>query len=191
MLPTVPVRRWSPPVDIGGTTSCACHTPGMALARLFGRRGARRPGGAVGRPMIWFAGASLLAVIALGFTATAILRRQARGEAIRDAEGDHAFGWRWHRRAGAVREVGGRRTRRPGEIRSRHARPGGHGPGGASEALDARRAHRLLGRASAGGPALCARARGDERRARAGRRGRRQRSEPAREPLRAALRQAA
>ena len=36
--------------------------------------------------MIWFAGASLLAVIALGFTATAILRRQARGEAIRDAK---------------------------------------------------------------------------------------------------------
>lgn len=36
--------------------------------------------------MLWFAGASLLAVIALGFTATAILRRQARGEAIRDAK---------------------------------------------------------------------------------------------------------
>jgi two-component system NarL family sensor kinase len=36
--------------------------------------------------MVWFAGASLLAVIALGFTATAILRRQARGEAIRDAK---------------------------------------------------------------------------------------------------------
>jgi len=45
----------------------------MALARL-------------GRPMVWFAGASLLAVIALGFTATAIVRRQARGEAIRDAK---------------------------------------------------------------------------------------------------------
>jgi two-component system, NarL family, sensor kinase len=45
----------------------------MALARL-------------GRPMVWFAGASLLAVIALGFTATAILRRQARDEAIRDAK---------------------------------------------------------------------------------------------------------
>ena len=36
--------------------------------------------------MLWFAGASLLAVIALGFAATAILRRQARGEAIRDAK---------------------------------------------------------------------------------------------------------
>jgi len=36
--------------------------------------------------MLWFAGASLLAMIALGFTATAILRRQARGEAIRDAK---------------------------------------------------------------------------------------------------------
>ena len=36
--------------------------------------------------MIWLAGASLLAVIAPGFTATAILRRQARGEAIRDAK---------------------------------------------------------------------------------------------------------
>ena len=36
--------------------------------------------------MVWFAGASLLAVIALGFTATAIVRRQARGEAIRDAK---------------------------------------------------------------------------------------------------------
>jgi two-component system, NarL family, sensor kinase len=36
--------------------------------------------------MVWFAGASLLAVIALGFTATAILRRQARDEAIRDAK---------------------------------------------------------------------------------------------------------
>jgi two-component system, NarL family, sensor kinase len=38
------------------------------------------------RPMLWFAGASLLAVVALGFTATAILRRQARREAIRDAK---------------------------------------------------------------------------------------------------------
>ena len=36
--------------------------------------------------MLWFAGASLLAMVALGFTATAILRRQARGEAIRDAK---------------------------------------------------------------------------------------------------------
>jgi two-component system NarL family sensor kinase len=36
--------------------------------------------------MLWFAGASLLAVVALGFAATAILRRQARGEAIRDAK---------------------------------------------------------------------------------------------------------
>ncbi len=36
--------------------------------------------------MLWFAGASLLAVIALGFAATAILRRQARGEAIRNAK---------------------------------------------------------------------------------------------------------
>jgi two-component system NarL family sensor kinase len=36
--------------------------------------------------MLWFAGASLLAVLALGFTATAILRRQARSEAIRDAK---------------------------------------------------------------------------------------------------------
>jgi two-component system, NarL family, sensor kinase len=58
----------------------------MALARLVGRTGVVRSGGAVGGPMLWFAGASLLAVIALGFTATAILRRQARGEAIRDAK---------------------------------------------------------------------------------------------------------
>ena len=36
--------------------------------------------------MLWFAAASLLAVLALGFAATAILRRQARGEAIRDAK---------------------------------------------------------------------------------------------------------
>jgi two-component system, NarL family, sensor kinase len=36
--------------------------------------------------MLWFAGASLLAMVALGFTATAILRRQARGEAIRNAK---------------------------------------------------------------------------------------------------------
>jgi two-component system NarL family sensor kinase len=36
--------------------------------------------------MLWFAAASLLAVVALGFAATAILRRQARGEAIRDAK---------------------------------------------------------------------------------------------------------
>jgi two-component system NarL family sensor kinase len=58
----------------------------MTLARLVGRKSAERTGGAVGRPMLWFAGASLLAVTALGFTATAILRRQARGEAIRDAK---------------------------------------------------------------------------------------------------------
>ena len=36
--------------------------------------------------MLWFAGASLLAMVALGFAATAILHRQARGEAIRDAK---------------------------------------------------------------------------------------------------------
>jgi len=36
--------------------------------------------------MLWFAGAGLLAVVALGFASTAILRRQARGEAIRDAK---------------------------------------------------------------------------------------------------------
>jgi signal transduction histidine kinase len=36
--------------------------------------------------MVWFAGASLLAMVALGFAATVILRRQARGEAIRDAK---------------------------------------------------------------------------------------------------------
>jgi signal transduction histidine kinase len=58
----------------------------MTLARLVGRKSADRAGGAVGRPMLWFAGASLLAVLALGFTATAILRRQARSEAIRDAK---------------------------------------------------------------------------------------------------------
>jgi hypothetical protein len=58
----------------------------MTLARLVGRKSAEWPGGAVGRPMVWFAGASLLAVTALGFTATAILRRQARGEAVRDAK---------------------------------------------------------------------------------------------------------
>ena len=58
----------------------------MTLARLVGRKSAGRPGAAVGRPMLWFAGASLLAVIALGFTATAILRRQAREEAIREAK---------------------------------------------------------------------------------------------------------
>ena len=55
-------------------TSGGCHTQCMALTRL------------VGRPMVWFAGASLLAMVALGFAATAILRRQARGEAIRDAK---------------------------------------------------------------------------------------------------------
>ena len=38
------------------------------------------------RPMLWFAGASLLAVVALGFAATAILRHQARAEAVRDAK---------------------------------------------------------------------------------------------------------
>ena len=68
-------------MTIGG-----CHTPGMALTRLVRRTGAGRSSGAVGRPMLWFAGASLLAMVALGFTATAILRRQARGEAIRDAK---------------------------------------------------------------------------------------------------------
>jgi two-component system NarL family sensor kinase len=52
-------------------TSGDCHTPWMALTR---------------RPMLWFAGASLLAVVALGFAATAILRHQARAEAIRDAK---------------------------------------------------------------------------------------------------------
>jgi two-component system NarL family sensor kinase len=36
--------------------------------------------------MLWFAAASLVAVLALGFAATAVLRRQARGEAIRDAK---------------------------------------------------------------------------------------------------------
>jgi len=36
--------------------------------------------------MLWFAGASLLAVVALGFAATAILRHQARAEAVRDAK---------------------------------------------------------------------------------------------------------
>ena len=58
----------------------------MGLTRLVRRTGVGRSGGAVGRPMLWFAGASLLAMVALGFTATAILRRQARGEAIRDAK---------------------------------------------------------------------------------------------------------
>jgi len=58
----------------------------MALTRVVRRTGADRSGGAVNRPMVWFAGASLLAMVALGFTATAILRRQARGEAIRDAK---------------------------------------------------------------------------------------------------------
>jgi two-component system, NarL family, sensor kinase len=38
------------------------------------------------RPLLWFAGASLLAMVALGFAATAIVRREARGEAIRDAK---------------------------------------------------------------------------------------------------------
>jgi two-component system NarL family sensor kinase len=37
-------------------------------------------------PLLWFAGASLVAVVALGFSATAVLRRQARDEAIRDAK---------------------------------------------------------------------------------------------------------
>ena len=58
----------------------------MTLARFVDRKRADRPGGSVTRPMVLFAGASLLAVIALGFTATAILRRQARGEAMRDAK---------------------------------------------------------------------------------------------------------
>jgi two-component system, NarL family, sensor kinase len=58
----------------------------MALTRLAHRTKGERSRGAVGRPMLWFAGASLLAMVALGFTATAILRRQARGEAIRDAK---------------------------------------------------------------------------------------------------------
>ena len=58
----------------------------MTLPRFVDRKRADRPGGAVTRPMVLFAGASLLAVIALGFTATAILRRQARGEAMRDAK---------------------------------------------------------------------------------------------------------
>ena len=52
-------------------TSGDCHTAWMALT---------------GRPMLWFGGASLLAVVALGFAATAILRHQARAEAIRDAK---------------------------------------------------------------------------------------------------------
>jgi hypothetical protein len=30
------------------------------------------------RPLLWFAGASLLAMVALGFAATAIVRREAR-----------------------------------------------------------------------------------------------------------------
>ena len=63
-----------------------CHTPYMALTRPGRRTGADRSGGAVGRPMVWFAGASLLAMALLGFAATAILRRQAHGEAIRDAK---------------------------------------------------------------------------------------------------------
>lgn len=58
----------------------------MALTRLARRIRGDRSRGAVGRPLLWFAGASLLAVVALGFTATAILRRQARDEAIRDAK---------------------------------------------------------------------------------------------------------
>ena len=58
----------------------------MTLPRLAGRKSADRRRGAVGRPMLWFAGASLLAVVALGFAATAILRRQARDEAIRNAK---------------------------------------------------------------------------------------------------------
>ena len=65
-------------------TGGGCHTQCMALTRLVPRRGS--VGGAVRRPMVWFAGASLLAMVALGFAATAILRRQARGEAIRDAK---------------------------------------------------------------------------------------------------------
>jgi len=58
----------------------------MALSRFVRRGGVDLLGGAVGRPMLWFAGASLLAMVALGFAATAIVRRQARAEAIRDAK---------------------------------------------------------------------------------------------------------
>ncbi len=56
------------------------------VSRTRGRRGAGRSAGSVGGPMLWFAAASLVAVLALGFAATAVLRRQARGEAIRDAK---------------------------------------------------------------------------------------------------------
>jgi two-component system, NarL family, sensor kinase len=63
----------------------------MALARIGRRRrrsaGAEAPGASsVVGPLLWFAAASLVAVLALGFSATAVLRRQARGEAIRDAK---------------------------------------------------------------------------------------------------------
>jgi two-component system, NarL family, sensor kinase len=62
----------------------------MALARIVRRRrrsaGADASGASVMGPLLWFAAASLVAVVALGFSATAVLRRQARGEAIRDAK---------------------------------------------------------------------------------------------------------
>jgi two-component system, NarL family, sensor kinase len=62
----------------------------MALARIVRRRrrraGAEVPGGSVVGPVLWFAAASLVAVVALGFSATAVLRRQAREEAVRDAK---------------------------------------------------------------------------------------------------------
>ena len=87
--------------------------------------------------MVWFAGASLLAMIALGFAATAILRRQARGEAIRDAK-------EITRLAGegiaepALREklLAGDRAA-AGALRSRHPRPGAERPRGPGQAVDA------------------------------------------------------
>src|SRR4051794_22047621 len=45
------------------------------------------PGGSsVLRPLLWFAAAGLVVVLVLGFAATAILRRNARHEAVRNAK---------------------------------------------------------------------------------------------------------